>query len=294
MAMNTIDFPNYFADAEADFSNADFVIYGVGYQRCPSFRYGVDKASSEIRKASWNFETYDLHTGVDISTIKIHDYGDVDVLKCTDSEMIERVKQFNVSLLKKQKFPIVMGGNHAITSAIITSYPKDIAVLILDAHMDYRQQYEDSKYNHACVLRRCVDHVGTENVAMLGVRSAEHDEFKQATSDNIFFIDSFFIKKNGISKSIQQTQQYLKGKKIYLSIDSDVFDPSIAPATGTPEPYGLTDFEVLEIIKAFSKDLVGFDIVEICPGFDYGQTCLLAAKIIRQVIGLVSLNQKKS
>lgn len=291
--MATQDFPNYFADAESDYSTADFIIYGVPYERCPSFRSGVYKAPGEIRKASWNFETYDIYTGVDISTLKIHDYGDLEVLKCTDSEMMSMVKGFHSSILQKQKFPIVIGGNHSITPALLCSYPDDIAVLMLDAHMDYRDSYEDSKYNHACALRRCVDHVGTKNVAVLGLRSAEHDEYIQATSDTIFSVDSYTIKKESITGAIAKIKQHFKGKKIYLSIDSDVFDPSIAPATGTPEPYGLTDFEVLEVIKAFSKDLVGFDIVEICPGYDFGQTSLLAAKIIRQVIGLVYTQQKK-
>jgi len=88
----------------------------------------------------------------------------------------------------------------------------------------------------------------------------------------------------GIKKAIDETKRYLKNKKIYLSLDIDVIDPAYAPGTSTPEPFGLNPIDILECIESFSSNLVGFDIVEVCPPHDNGQTALLAAKLIRLLI----------
>ena len=284
MSMN---FPDYFADAEADFNNARFVIIGVPYRKTSSFRYGTEKAPKAIRQASWNFETYDIRTGIDLKDIQIHDYGNLDVDNIDSKEMVEKVTNFTSSILKENKFPLVIGGEHSITPGVIKAFPKDSAVLFLDAHMDYREKYENDAYNHACTVRRVTDHITVKYIAVLGVRSAEKKEFYDAKETGLFYKDSFSIRKNGISETIKETKRYLKNKKIYLTLDIDVIDPSYAPGTSTPEPFGITPFDVLEIIEAFASQLIGFDVVEVCPAYDHGETSLLAAKLIRSVIGAV-------
>jgi len=282
-----LNFPDYFADAEADFNNANFVIFGVPYGKTSSFRYGAEKAPKAIRQASWNFETYDIRTGIDLKEKKIHDYGNLDVDNSNSKVMVEKATDFTSLILKENKFPIVIGGEHSITSGVIKAFPKDIAILCLDAHMDYRKSYENDAYNHACTVRRITDHIGVKDIAVLGVRSAEKKEFYDAKRDGLFYKDSFSIRKNGISETIKETKIYLKNKKIYLTLDIDVIDPAYAPGTSTPEPFGLTPFDVLELIDAFSSQLIGFDVVEVCPAYDHGETALLAAKLIRSLIGAV-------
>lgn len=280
-------FPNYFADAESGFDEADFIIFGVPYDKTSSFRHGVDKGPSEIRQSSWNFETYDLRTGVDLKKIKLHDYGNLDVKDLNTKEMLERVGDFTCKLLAKNKFPIAIGGEHSITPGIVKAYPNDIAVLSLDAHMDLREQYENDVNNHACVTRRIADHIDIKNIAVIGVRSAEKKEFEYAQKAGLFFIDAFSINKKGISETIKETKKYLTDKKIYFTLDIDVVDPAYAPGTSTPEPFGLDPFDILEFIDAFSSQLIGFDIVEICPAYDHGETAILAAKLIRSIVGAV-------
>ncbi len=284
MSMN---FPDYFADSEADFNNANFVIFGVPYGKTSSFRYGAEKAPKAIRQASWNFETYDIRTGIDLKDIQIHDYGNLDVNNIDSNEMVEKVTDFTSSVLKEKKFPIAIGGEHSITPGVVNAFPKDTAVLCLDAHMDYRETYENDVNNHACAVRRITDHIDIKNIAVLGIRSAEKEEFDDAKESGLFYKDSFSIRKNGISETIKETKKYLKNKKIYLTLDIDVIDPSYAPGTSTPEPFGLTPFDVLELIDAFSSQLIGFDVVEVCPAYDHGETSLLAAKLIRSLIGAV-------
>ncbi len=277
-------FPKYFADAEADYDEADFIIFGVPYDKTSSFRKGANLAPKEIRHASWNFETFNIKTGIDLKGIRFHDYGDLDVKNDKPKVMVEKVKKFTATLLEKNKFPIALGGEHSITSGIIQAFPDDIAVVILDAHLDFRGQYENERYNHACVVRRISDHINVRDIVVLGVRSAEKEEFQDAKKQGLFYFESFKIREQGIKKTLSETKKYLKNKRIYLTLDIDVVDPAYAPGTSTPEPFGLTHFDVLECIESFSQRLVGFDVVEVCPPYDKGETALLAAKFVRYII----------
>ena len=144
-----MNFPNYFADAESSFDEADFVIFGVPFDKTSSFRKGASLAPKEIRNASWNFETYNLRTGFDIKDVKIHDYGDLEVTNDNPKEMINKVNEITKEILSKNKFPIAIGGEHSITAGIIEAFPKDISVVSLDAHIDFRNSYENEPYNHA-------------------------------------------------------------------------------------------------------------------------------------------------
>lgn len=277
-------FPNYFADAEASFDDAEYVIFGVPYDKTSSFRYGADKAPKEIRIASWNFETYNIKTGVDIKDIKIHDYGDLPVQNDSPKDMIEKVFKISSKIFSKNKFPIAIGGEHSITPGIVKALPKDVAVLSLDAHLDFRQEYENEINNHACAIRRIADHISIENIAVLGIRSAEKDELYQAKENNLFFIDAFEIYEKGFDLALDKLIKFFENKKIYLTLDMDVIDPAFAPATSTPEPFGLTPFDILKCIKLFSSQFIGFDIVEVCPPYDNGETSILAARLIREII----------
>jgi agmatinase len=277
-------FPIYFADAESNYKDAEFVIFGVPYDKTCSFRSGARQGPKAIRQASWNFETFNYQSGIDLKDINFHDYGDIDVSNEIPTTMVKKVKDFSTKLLRDKKFPICLGGEHSITPGVIGAFPKDISIVCLDAHMDFRQKYEGDKNNHACVNRRISDYIDVENIAVLGVRSAEKEEFEDAKKQGLFFIDSYNITENGIKNVIDETLKHLKNESIYLSLDIDVIDPAFAPGTSNPEPFGLSHFDILDNIERFSSRLVGFDVVEVCPAYDNGQTAILAAKIVRLVI----------
>ena len=287
-----MNFPNYFADAESNFNDADFVIFGIPYDKTSSFRLGARKGPDEIRLSSWNFETYNIRTGRDLKEINFHDYGNLDVENLSPIEMVKSVKNFTSKLLEKNKFPIALGGEHSITPGIIQAYPKDIAVISLDAHLDFRQKYEDEPFNHACSIRRIADHVDIKNIAVIGVRSAEKEELDDAKKQGLFYIDAFNIRKNGILKVMNDTKKYIGDKNVYLTLDIDVLDIAYAPGTSTPEPFGITSFDVIEFLDYFSPQLIGFDVVEVCPDYDKGQTALIAAKFVRQIIENVYFKRK--
>ncbi|HVQ01088.1 MAG TPA: agmatinase [Candidatus Thermoplasmatota archaeon] len=288
-----MNFPHYFADAEATFDSAQFILFGVPFEKTSSFRHGADKGPFEIRQASWNFERFDLRTKISFEDISVHDYGDLEVKKLTSKQVFTTTKIFTASLLRQQKLPVALGGDHSITPGIVTAFPKDIAVLSLDAHLDFREQYKNDPYNHACVIRRIADHIDVRNINLIGIRSAEKEEYDNAKKLGLRFTDAFTIRSQGLQKTIENTKKSLKERPIYLTLDIDVIDPAYAPGTSTPEPLGLTPEEVLEIIDAFSPHLVGFDVVEICPPYDHGQTAVLAARLVRSCISGIWSAQKE-
>jgi len=288
-----MDFPKYFADAEATMKEAAFVLFGVPFEKTSSFRHGADKAPREIRQASWNFESFDLKNSINFQDVNIHDYGDLDVKDLNSTQVFETTRRFTSTLLADQKRLIALGGDHSITPGIVSAFPKDTAVLSLDAHMDFRNQYKNDKYNHACVIRRIADHLPLENIAVVGIRSAEQEEYEQAQKQGLLFLDVFSMKQKGMKNVLQQIRQHFKRKSVFLTLDIDVVDPAYAPGTSTPEPFGLTPFDVLEMIEAMAPQLVGCDVVEVCPPYDHGQTALLAAKLMRSCISSIWKNQKR-
>ena len=168
---------------------------------------------------------------------------------------------------------------------------KNFSVLVLDAHLDFKDVYENNRESHACVVRRISDIVGVENIAVLGVRSGTKDEFEEGKKAGLFYLNSFEINKNGIDWALDQVLKKFKNKEVYITLDIDSIDPSYAPGTSTPEPFGLVPFDILNCIEKFSSQLIGFDIVEVCPPYDKGETAILAARLLRYLITEVSLKK---
>lgn len=282
-----MEFPHYFADANADFTDATFIIMGVPYDKTSSFRCGASQGPATIRQASWNFETHDLRTHIDLSNISIHDFGDLTVKNTSPATMIKKVNETTTHILENHKFPLLLGGEHTATIGAVQAFPKNITLLALDAHLDYRDQYNEEQYNHACVIRRLAEHVNIENIIVVGVRSAEKEEYDDAKKHNLYFIDAFTIQKIGITEVLHTLEKKIGTNPLYLTLDMDVVDPAYAPGVSTPEPFGLQPFEILACIERVSPQLIGFDLVEVCPPYDNGETSLLAAKLVRSTIGIV-------
>lgn len=287
-----MDFPNYFADAEASYATGSYIIFGIPFEHTSSFRHGADKAPQMIRQASWNFETYDINTGFDLSTISFHDYGDLPVQKLQPALMNQQVTSFTKKIISDNKFPIALGGDHSITPGIVHALPKECRVIVFDAHLDYRQEYNNDSYNHACVNRRIADILPPSNIHIIGVRSADKQEYLDALKDGIHITTNHDIRTKGLQPIITSLAKQCANYPLYISLDIDVLDPAYAPATSTPEPFGLTPFEVLTTLEQLSKSLIGFDTVEVCPGYDHGQTALLAARFLRYIIQFHSRKPK--
>ncbi len=290
-------YPPYFADADADFDASRFVIMGFPYDRTVSYRYGTKLGPDAIRQAAWNQERLNLRNGADFATIPVHDLGNLEISELSPDKMFEAIKAESRRVVQAGKFPIGLGGEHStspgLVHALAEKYP-DLRIIQLDAHLDYRAEYGGSPHNHACAIARMVDAVGTGRIAGIGIRSAEDVELEAAKKDGHVYYTSFDVEREGIGRILARSMERIgvgPTTPVYITLDIDGIDPAYAPATGTPEPFGLTPWDVLKTITRLGSQLVGFDVNEVSPAWDGGNTAALAARIVREVISEVWMKQ---
>lgn len=277
-----------FADSSLDYKSSKYVIVGVLFDATSSFRSGSRWAPDAMRRASYNFETYDYEYDIDITEQQFHDAGNIEFGNLCD--MISEVEVVISSTCDDGKVPLTLGGEHTITFPCVKALSKsaDIGVVILDAHLDFRNEYLGNKYSHAGVAKHISD-LGVPLV-QIGTRSGTKEEYRLAAERSIIYaMDE--IRKRGIVQVLNEIEGFLDVDSIYLSIDMDAIDPAFAPGVGNPEPYGLTPLEVRTALRKLSPVTSGFDIVEITPDYDMGMSALLGAKLLRDFI--FASSQKK-
>ncbi len=281
----------FFADAEESFTDSRFVYYGYPFDGTTCFRKGTSQAPDEIRKSSYNFETYLMELGIDLSEVKANDWGNLDL---TDNQETNEKALYDLvsKIVNSNKFPVGLGGEHSLTPSAVKAlhekYPT-LAVVILDAHLDFRKEYEGNPLSHATVTRRVSEIVGINNVRPIGIRSVSQSEITEARAIGLKFIETGWTE---VREYLSDAIEDLEGP-VYLSLDMDAIDPGFAPGVGTPEPFGMTPYEVLQTINFFADRIVGFDCVEVCPPHDNGNTSALAARLIRHLVGAVWQSQER-
>ncbi len=290
--MKQIKFPNNFAYIEEKYSNyakSKTVILPVPYAGTVSYGKGASKGPSAIIKASQHMELYDEE--LNKSTYK-KGICTLSPLKkeSKPEKMTDSICNNSKQLIKDNKFIVMLGGEHSISMGLVKAFKekyKDLSVLQLDAHADLRDKWfigeEDksplSKYSHACVMKRIKELI--KKTVQVGVRSISEEEIKESKKSNIFWAKDIHNNDKWHNKAIN-----LLSKNVYLTIDLDVFDPSIMSATGTPEPGGLNWYQVINFLrKVFKKkNVVGIDVVELAPNSN--KSCdFTAAKLIYRLIG---------
>ena len=281
----------FFADAEASFNDARFIFYGYPFEGTACFRKGTAKAPDEIRRHSYNFETYLMELGVDLSDVALNDYGNLELTK-DQGKNESLVTDLVTKIVDGGKFPIGLGGEHSLTppavKAVQAKYP-NLIVVILDAHLDFRVEYENNPRSHATVTRRVSEIVGTDRVCSIGTRSVSRAEISEARGIGLKFIESGWTE---LREYLADLIDDLDGP-VYLSLDMDAIDPAFAPGVGTPEPFGMTPYEVIQTINFFADRIVGFDCVEVCPPYDNGNTSALAARLTRHLVGAIWQTQQR-
>jgi agmatinase len=270
------DIPKQYRDP----SKAKVVIVPVPYDKTSSWGKGADKGPAAILSASEIVENYDIES--DSEPYKVGIFTDNAVTEDKSPEkMVQAVEKRISAHLANDKFPVLLGGEHSVSIGAIQAQVKKyskVTVLQLDAHGDLRDEYHNSRYSHACIMARAQDICKTVQV---GIRSMDSSEKPRAKKSNVFFAENI-AGKTGWVKKVLST---LKGN-VYVTIDLDVFDPSIMPSTGTPEPGGLLWYEVLDLLRqVFRKtNVTGFDVVEMCPNKTDKGPDFLAAKLVYKLI----------
>ncbi len=253
------------------------VIIGAPYDATATHRAGARAAPAAIRWASTSLETYSPMQRRDLEDLALADAGDLNLDGCTPEVMISRVRD---AVTRAQGLPVVLGGEHTVTvgavGALAERHP-DLGVVVLDAHLDLREDYQGQPWSHAATIRRIADLVGTDRIAVLGARSGTHDEWAKAEAL------AAATRTAGLPTGVWSA---LAGRPLYLSVDIDAFDPAIAPGTGNPEPLGLRVDDFVALLAVLREGrVIGCDLVEVCPPFDpSGQTAMLAAWLIREMI----------
>jgi agmatinase len=261
------------------FENSAVVLLPVPFDETSTWLKGADKGPEAIIEASRHLELYDRETNTEVYRKGICTEH---ALIATGSEpMITEVHAKTDELIRQGKFVVAVGGEHSISIGAISAHSafyQDMAVLHLDAHADLRDEYEGSRYNHACTVTRIKETVDT--VVSVGIRSMDSSEREKLDERLVLYADIVHENNDWITETLA-----VLPKHVYVTIDLDVFDPGIMPSTGTPEPGGLDWYQVIRLLKAVSKHRVitGFDVVELCPS-DNKAPDFLAAKLIYKLL----------
>jgi agmatinase len=268
----------------SDFETAQVAILPVPYDSTTEWHSGTREGPRAIIEASQYLELYDLELDREIYKVGIHTLPELRPALSTPEDMIRRVYDVSKSLIQDDKFVVMLGGEHSLSLGVVQALKEtyqDLCVLQLDAHADLRDEYTDTKYSHACVMRRIVELCPVTQVGLRSLSSEEYIFLKQNNMKPFYLTAS-----NPHLHSVQQIIDYL-GENVYVTIDLDVLDPSIMSAVGTPEPDGLLWHEVIGLLRGITqhRHVVGFDIVELCPDQGPDSCAFLAAKLAYTLIG---------
>jgi agmatinase len=263
-----------------NYSDSGIIILPVPYDETSTWIRGADKGPDAILEASVNLEFFDIETSSEVHLAGINTIDPI-LEKETPEKLVNAVYERSLSLLEDNKFPVVIGGNHTVSIGAIKAFSEyfdNLSILQLDAHADLRQEYEGSGFNHACAMARAREFAP---IVQVGVRSMSVYELPYLDRERIFYAHELYYDKSLYGRALD-----LLTNNVYITIDLDVFDPSIMPSTGTPEPGGPEYFELLHFLRDVikMKNVVGFDVVELCPSKTNKSPDFIAAKIIYQLL----------
>lgn len=295
MKVNKFSHINTFMGMETSYEKSNVIVYGVGFDGTTSNRPGTRFASSSMRPEFYGLETYSPILKLDLEDFKICDIGDLDLSIGDTEKVLQEIYEGTKEIVENDKVPFMIGGEHLVTfpafKAVYEKY-KDVYVLHFDAHTDLREEYNNNKNSHATVIRRIWDIVGDNKIYQFGIRSGTKEEFDFSLKENHTYMEV------GNINTFKDIVDKLEYKKVYITIDLDVFDPSIFPGTGTPEPGGVTyrEFEsIFSILKNSNLDIVGCDIVELSPDYDNTNvSTILACKVLRELVLVLGHNKEKN
>jgi agmatinase len=275
-----------FAGLEAPYSNFDearAVILPVPYDSTSEWRSGSRHAPQAIIDASQYLELYDLDLDLEIYKVGISTLPQVEPVLSSPQDMIERIYQVVKGLIQKRKLAVLLGGEHTLSLGAVRAFreafPK-LSVLQLDAHADLRDQYLGTRFGQACVMRRISELCP---ICQVGLRSLSLEEKQFLTQSKL---TPFYMSDLSSRPTADRILDSLS-EDVYITIDVDVLDPSIMPAVGTPEPDGMSWRQLLDVLEpvVLHKHLVGFDLMEFCPGEGPNSCAFLLAKLAYKLIG---------
>ena len=266
-----------------DFAKARVVILPVPLDRTTSYVSGTRNGPHEILVASSHIELWDEETQTDVHSIGIYTLPEMEFPFAGMDEVVCEIRRVASELVNRDKFPLVLGGEHSITPAVVGAVAAKhtgLSVLQIDAHADLRDSFMGTPHNHACAMRRTLDFAPTTQV---GIRSLSPEEAAAAPGlrTTIFYDYNMRADPRWIDRVVESLTD-----TVYITIDVDGLDPAIMPANGTPEPGGLSWYETLALLRAVieRRTVVGCDIVELSPMAGNVAPNFLCAKLIYKIL----------
>jgi agmatinase len=277
------------SEQDAAYESARAVIFPVPLERTTSYEHGTTKGPAAILAASRYVELYDEELQVEpYREIGIATLPAIDTEDGTLDEVITEIFTAQMALIDDGKFPVALGGEHSLTPPLVTAMAKkykDLSVLQIDAHADLRDHYHGNPSSHACAMRRVLEVCPAVQV---GIRAISMEEVKAVPKLKTKMYWAKDIVRAPLKAWIAKVLEDLS-PTVYVTIDLDGFDPSLVPATGTPEPGGLDWHQVTSLVRAVAdhKKVVGMDVVELLPQPGQHASNFLAAKLIYKCLGYV-------
>lgn len=286
---NFLSLPQKFSELES----SEFVILPVPYEQTTTFKTGTKEGSQAIIHASKEVETFDEELMQETFKVGIHTLEEMEITANGPQEMVEKVYKIAKELVDMNKRVVLLGGEHTVSIGLVKAESEkceNLSVLQLDAHADLRESYQESKYSHACVMRRIREIAPFVGVGIRNLSLEEH-RFVQKKKIDLFFAKDLMKDDGWIDRVLSKLSE-----NVYLTIDLDFFDPSIMPSVGTPEPGGLLWNQTLGLLKkvADQKNIVGFDCVELCPIPGLVAPDFLAARLVYKIIGYIVNKERKT
>lgn len=259
---------------------AKIVLIPVPYDGTSTWQKGADKGPEAFLNASENMELYDIETESEVYKKGVY-LADAVTENSSPEAMVEAVYTQTKKYITRNKFVTLFGGEHSVSIGSIRAFNEsfhNLTVVQLDAHADLRKDYEGTACNHACAMHEASKNT---NLIQVGIRSMDVTELKWMNKEQTFFAHELQEEEYWMDTAVD-----LMTENVFITIDLDCFDPSIMPSTGTPEPGGLLWYETLEFLqKTFrEKNVVGFDIVELCPNEIDKSSDFLAAKLYYKML----------
>ena len=283
----------------SDYATARAVLLPVPYDATTSYRAGTRDGARAIIDASTQLELYDADLDREPAAVGIHTSGELEPDFSSPERMVARVRAAVGSVLDAGKFPLLLGGEHSLTAGAVAAcaarYP-DLGVLHLDAHADLRDEYHGTPWSHACAMRRVVD-LGCP-LTSVGIRSLSSEEatFRRGAA-GVVTVSAAEIARarhapGGLDALWDRAVAGLPAV-LYITVDLDVFDPSLMPAVGTPEPGGLDWWEVTGLLRRACRGrrVVGADVVELAPAEGPESSAFTAAKLAYTLLGYATLDR---
>jgi agmatinase len=289
--------PQTFAALPPEFSDwerARVALLPVPYDGTASYVPGARRGPQAILEASPQLELYDTELQVEPYRVGITTLPPLDVVIDPEA-MLTRVEHAVSEIIQGEKFPVVLGGDHSVTVGIVRALKgrySSLSVLQLDAHADLREEYQGSRFSHACVARRLVE-LGCP-VVQLGIRSLTREEAQWLRESEAMAVTTAYAQElaQDFTRAFQALDEL--SSPVYITLDVDVFDPSVMPATGTPEPGGLSWYDVLRVLRGtFERfEVIGCDLVELAPIGGLVAPDFLAARLVYKLIGYWATSRK--